>query len=246
MAHRVLNPFQGPAPLSFSTIDATGNITVTSLSLVKDSLAPALTISAPASNTILGSTTAASILSGNCEAGLTVTLEGSDVPVGQTTTCPSGSYSFAAGGWSVTSGDGTKTPVVSQTDAAGNKGTANVAVVLNTDLPPPANFSAVSIVNGPKYSFTGTCDSSASFALTSVASNIGNVASFSCVANVLRANVSALPSGINTLTLTATMTRISNGLTRVTTANFNQQFFCPQGYVGVPGKFATDSDTAGL
>ena len=70
--------------------------------------------------------------------------------------------------------------------------------------------------------------------------------SSSCVANVLRANVTALPSGSNTLTLTATMTRISNSLTRVTTANFNQQFFCPPGYVGVPGKFATDSDTAGL
>ncbi|NBX18964.1 MAG: hypothetical protein EBR09_16565, partial [Proteobacteria bacterium] len=61
-------------------------------------------------------------MTGSCEAGLTVTLGGS-VTGGHTTSCAAGNFSFAS--WILSTGNGSKSVTVSQTDAAMNVGTSS-------------------------------------------------------------------------------------------------------------------------
>lgn len=238
----------GADGLKFLTVveeDGAGNLSSLTLSLVKDTVVPTVAISSPASASVFSNANVPVALSGTCESGLAVVLEG-DVPANQSTSCSGGAFSFSS--WQVNSGDGGKSVTVSQTDAAGNKGSASRNYSLDTTPVPlsaAAQFDPVTVVNALHYTFTGTCDSSGTYT-TTASTTLGRVVSTSCVANMLKINIADLPERRNTMTVTATVTRNANGTIRSTTANFTQQFFCPAGYVGVPGKFATDSDTAGL
>ena len=243
-----LSGADGNKTLNLSSSDAAGNTSTASVTVVRDTTAPPVSIASPAANTVFNNLVGNLPLTGSCESGLTVNLNG-DVPAGQSTTCSAGAYSFAAGSWSLNSGEGTKSVTVSQTDAAGNVGTSaarNYTInTLAVPLSSAPGFDAVTAYVGMHVTVTGTCDSGAAFATTAT-SSLGTVVSTTCANNVLSIKLTNLPEGKNTFTVTATTTRIANGLTRVTSQTFNQQFFCPQGYVGIPGKFSTDSDVAGL
>jgi hypothetical protein len=240
-----LSGSQGTKVLSLSESDAAGNTSTASLSLTLDTIAPTVAITSPDANSIINSTNSNLPLSGTCEIGLNVVLEG-DVPANQSTaSCTTGSFTFA--NWQLNAGDGNKTVTVSQTDAGGNKGTASRVFILDT-LPvttAPALTSGQSIL-GLKGTLTGTCDSGQYLTTTAtVTSGTGTVVSTTCVSNVLTINVSGLSEGRNYVTITATTTR-RNGFSNSSSTGIWQQFFCPTGYVAVPGKFATDADTAGL
>ncbi|NBX17619.1 MAG: hypothetical protein EBR09_09660, partial [Proteobacteria bacterium] len=103
--------------------DAAGNAspaTNSGTTFTVDNTPPAVSIATAGATITTNPVTTA--LNGGCENGLTVTL-GGDVTAGQTTTCASNAFIFAS--WSVTSGTGTKSVTVSQTDAAGNVGTSS-------------------------------------------------------------------------------------------------------------------------
>ena len=113
--------------------DAAGNTSLApsaSATFTVDNTAPAPTINSPAANSTFTTALVATALTGTCEAGFNVVLGGAGV-VGQTTTCPSGMFSFAS--WNLSAGDGAKSFSVSQTDAVGNSGTsATVTVALSS------------------------------------------------------------------------------------------------------------------
>jgi hypothetical protein len=143
----------GTKAITVSQTDEAGNTGSASRNFVKDTTAPVLAFSTPAANT---EAKTGVTITGTCEAGLTVNLAGAGLASPSTTTCTSGSFSQAI---TFTSGDGTKTITVSQTDAAGNTGTASRDFIKDTAAPvlafatPNANTSAQTGLT-----ITGTCE----------------------------------------------------------------------------------------
>ena len=241
-----LNGSDGNKLLTVSQTDAAGNIGQLTRNLVRDTTAPVVAISSPAAANVFYNTNVLTTLSGSCETGLTVNLEG-DVVAGLTTTCAAGSFSFS--NWTLSSGDGSKTVTASQTDSLGQKGTGSRIFSLATaPIPGSAAVTFNSVVlNGLHGTITGACDSSGAYSsVVAVTSANATVFSQSCISNLLTVNLTNMLEGRNSIALTATVTRLASGETLTSSANFNQQFFCPQGYVGVPGKFSSESDVTGL
>ena len=224
--------------------DGVNSVTIT-LNLTKDTIAPSLAISLPANATVINNSNSNLALSGTCESGYDVVIEG-DVPAGQSTPCTSGVFSF--GVWQLNSGDGVKSVAIRQTDLAGNTTTASRSYTLNTTPVSQGStpqLDTSSVINALHVSLRGTCDSDAAFQTTAV-TTFGRLQSVSCTAGLLTVNVTDFPDGRNSFTVTVTTTRIINGLTRSSSKTYTYQFFCPKGYVGIPGKFSTDADTLGL
>jgi hypothetical protein len=235
---------EGSKVLSLTSNDGV-NSNSASLTVIRDSIAPSLNISLPANLAVINNATSNLPLTGSCESGYNVVIEG-DVSAGQSTMCTSGAFSFA--GWQLTSGDGVKSVTIRQTDLAGNSSTSSRSYTLNTSPVGPISRSLLdtsSLLNALHVSLTGICDSDAAFA-TSAVTTLGRVQGVSCTAGLLKVNVTDLPDGRNSFTVTVTTTRIVNGLTQVSSTGFTYQFFCPKGYVGIPGRFSTDADFAGL
>jgi len=99
--------------------DALGNESgCVSDTIMHDDQAPTIAFTSPAASKLAQS---GLTIQGTCETGLTINLSG-DVSTPSTTTCPDGTFSQAL----TFAGDaGTKNIVISQTDAAGNSGSAN-------------------------------------------------------------------------------------------------------------------------
>lgn len=138
--------------------DGAGNVNTASnaLSRTYDSVAPALTITAPTANQYFNSTSIT--VSGACETGRTITVSGSGVSSPSSATCTAAAYSFAM---TLTSGDGTKNMSLSQTDAAGNTTTVTRTVNLDTVVPVLTFTSAAikdQITNTNTVTYTGTCE----------------------------------------------------------------------------------------
>lgn len=132
--------------------DATGNSGMDSRSFVRDSTAPNVTIAMPAANTpsMNGVT-----ISGACEAGLTVVVGGSGA-VATSSACGAGSYSANV---TFSASDGSKTITVTQTDAAGNVGTASRNFVRDTVIPQVTITSPPAGTSDPTgLTITGTCE----------------------------------------------------------------------------------------
>lgn len=110
-----------------SQTDLAGNMGSSTRDFMKDNTPPVITITAPAANTATRSTIA---LQGTCETGLSVSLSGNISAT--TTTCAGGQFSATV---TLTSPDGTKNVIASQTDGIGNVGSANRNFVLDTTAP---------------------------------------------------------------------------------------------------------------
>lgn len=105
-----------------------------------DTTAPVLTFASPAADTagVDGLT-----ITGTCETGLPVSISGTGVSATSSATCSSSTFSKDI---LFSSGDGSKTVTISQTDAAGNLGSISQNFVRDTSAPTP--FSILGIRNG--------------------------------------------------------------------------------------------------
>lgn len=135
--------------VTLTTGDGTKNVVVTQTDLagnsasanrhfIRDATAPVITIAAPAANNYFKT---GATISGSCETGLTVTINGSGVNA-TTATCGASAYTQSV---VFTPGDGAKTVDISQTDAAGN--TTTVSRIFNLDQTPPS-LQQLQINNG--------------------------------------------------------------------------------------------------
>lgn len=124
-----LSSGDGAKVISLSQSDTIGNVTTVSRSFVKDSTAPILTFTSPASGTVAKTSVN---ISGTCEANGTIQIFGAGVSAASTTTCANSLFSATA---TLSSGDGAKTISISQTDAAGNLGSAALNVVRDNTAP---------------------------------------------------------------------------------------------------------------
>lgn len=126
---------EGAKSVTISQTNAYGNTGTTSLALVRDDTAPALVITSPSGGV---TSSAAVTVTGTCESGAgssaTLVFSGDVVgsPVTRSTSCSSGNFSEIL---ILSSGDGAKSITVSQTDQAGNTGTASASVTLDQSGP---------------------------------------------------------------------------------------------------------------
>lgn len=124
---------QGSHQFSVRGLDTAGNqSTPINVTWVVDSISPVLSFSTPASNgsVVLTSSLSSVSVSGSCETGLTVQISGA----------ATGSVACSAGTWStslslVSSAEGTLSLTASQTDAAGNTGSAVRTLVKDVTAP---------------------------------------------------------------------------------------------------------------
>ena len=144
---------EGAKTITFSQNDSAGNTGQISINLINDNISPALSFTSPISNT---SAQAGVTIEGTCEGVISITIGGTGLSSPSSTTCNFGSFSQAV---TFTSGDGNKTITVSQTDSAGNNGSASRDFIKDTLAPtvtitaPAANTSAISGVT-----IAGTCE----------------------------------------------------------------------------------------
>ena len=144
----------GPVAARVFQVDTAGNIGFDSKDLLKDTLAPALTISSPLADSYLKSP---GTFTGTCETGLFVDLSGDVVATPRQVPCVSGQWSLTG---PIASGDGKKTLIAAQTDAAGNKTEIQRSFQVDTTAPvlaitSPAENSPVAST----FPLSGTCES---------------------------------------------------------------------------------------
>jgi len=199
----------GNKTVTASQTDAAGNTGSASLTLVKDTTAPVLAVTSPAAST--ASQTGATIV-GTCEAGLTVTLSGAGVASSSTTSCSSGNFSASV---SFSSGDGSKAITVSQTDAAGNAGSASITLVKDTTAPvlaitsPTANSAAQTGVT-----VAGTCETG--LTVTLAGSGLSSSSTTTCASGTFSKAVTFSASD-GSKTVTASQTDLAGNVGTVTT-----------------------------
>lgn len=209
----------GLATLRVFQVDNAGNMGFDSRNTIKDTVAPAITISLPLANAYLNPT---STFSGSCETGLSVELSGTALSSARSVNCTSGQWTLTS---SITSGQGAKTLIASQTDGAGNIGQSQRSFLVDTVAPvlaftSPASNSYI----GASFNVTGTCESS----LTVQLSGAGILPSTStaCTNGVFSAllNTSALDG---TKTVTASQTDAA-GNTGSASRNFLRDSLAPR------------------
>ncbi|WP_413288839.1 beta strand repeat-containing protein [Bdellovibrio sp. HCB337] len=121
----------GTKAVTATQTDSANNVATASRNFLRDTTAPVLTITSPANGTTAQN---GITLVGTCEAGLTVSISGAGVSAPSSVTCAAnGTYSANL---SFSNGDGAKTVLVSETDAAGNN--SQVTGTFNRDATPPA------------------------------------------------------------------------------------------------------------
>ncbi len=193
------------APITLSSGTGTKAITVTqtdsfgltgsaSTTLISD-VAPAVTITAPAANTISGSTIA---LSGTCETGLTVNLSGGIAST--TTTCPSGQFAVTV---TLTAPNGTKNVVASQTDSYGLSGSANQNYILDTAPVIAITDPAANTIAATGVTLVGTCTSGVPITVSGTGVNQSTTAV--CTNGAFSTPIT-FSSGTGTKAVTATQT----------------------------------------
>lgn len=165
-------------------VDLAGNIGFDAKTLIKDTTPPAPTIALPLANAYLPSS---STFSGTCEAGASVVLSGSVLNAPQTVACNSGQWTLTA---NIASGQGAKTLIASQTDAAGNEGQGQRSFLVDTVAPVLA-FTAPAANSFVAATFTviGTCESGLNVNLSGT--GITAAASAPCVSGAFSASVKA-------------------------------------------------------
>ena len=143
--------------------DAVGNVSTTfsTITVTYDITPPALTVTSPANNSYAKNSV---IMTGACETGVTINFSG-DIPAAFGIACSGGTYSQTV---NLTTGDGPKNIVVSQTDAAGNTTTVN-RTYINDNLPPIITRTSPAspiLTNTNTVSWTGTCEGNYTISVT--------------------------------------------------------------------------------
>ncbi|MEQ1879027.1 MAG: DUF1592 domain-containing protein, partial [Bdellovibrionia bacterium] len=126
----VLPGGDGAKSITVTQTDETGMGTDTR-AFVKDTLAPELTLTEPAGDSVTASSIA---LQGGCETGLPVMIWGQGLVATSSVNCSGSVFTASA---ALTAGDGTKEVRVSQTDSAGNYTTITRMFTRTTPTPPP-------------------------------------------------------------------------------------------------------------
>ena len=235
----------GAKTVTATQTDSAGNTSsAASLSLTRDTVAPALALASNVSGQVfVEASSAGNIITGTCESGLNVVLSGN--VTGQTVACSASSFSFSSVAFTV--GDGSKTVTVTETDLAGNSTTRSTTVTLDTTKSASINSpNWTGHINGLNYIFSGSCISTGySYAATST---VGTARSISCTGGALAINarLNGDGTGLTSGSVTVTGTNNSNASQTSSTTTFTYSMPCPSGFVGVPGKWSGDSDTAGL
>lgn len=150
-----LSSADGSVNLILSQTDAAGNTASITLALIKDTIAPAVTIVQPAAGaTVTGS----AVVSGACESGTDVEVTGAGVSAPVSVPCTGNAYSTAA---VFTAGAGAKVIQVNQRDAAGNIGSASRSVTRQADLAPAVAITqpAANTYFQNTLTVSGTCQS---------------------------------------------------------------------------------------
>ena len=116
-----------------SETDAAGNIGTATLSFTLDRTAPAVTesLTSDTGTSATDHVTSNAALTGSGDGNTTVTFTEGATVLGTTTAAANGSWNFTPTGLA----DGTHTIVASETDAAGNIGTATLSLTLDTTAP---------------------------------------------------------------------------------------------------------------
>lgn len=128
-ANVTLSNGDGAKVITVSQTDAAGNTGSVSRTFNKDSVAPVITITSPATDT--QAETGLTVV-GTCEGTFQVVASGSGLSQNAATACANNSFSLPV---LFSNGDGAKTVQVSQTDAAGNTGVSVRNFVRYTPAP---------------------------------------------------------------------------------------------------------------
>lgn len=148
-----LSPNDGVKNIEVSQTDVAGNIGRAERDLNKDASAPMIRITAPQPRTI---STGSLSISGVCESGLTVVLSGNGLTTAVNTTCTGASFLQNV---TLSSPDGEKNIVATQTDAMGNVGSDNRTFILDSATPKVSITSpAANSIWQNTILLQGTCD----------------------------------------------------------------------------------------
>ncbi|MDZ4660977.1 MAG: hypothetical protein SGJ18_05085 [Pseudomonadota bacterium] len=143
----------GTKTIVASQTDSVGNQSSDQRNFIKDTVAPIVTITAPAANSWVGDQMT---LTGTCETGLNVVVTGTGISQAATASCNVGQFSQLL---NLSNGDGIKSVTATQTDRAGNSGSASRTVSRDSTAPrivitaPAANSSVTTSVG-----LQGTCE----------------------------------------------------------------------------------------
>lgn len=197
----------GTKAVSVSQTDAAGNTGSNSRSFLRDTTAPVLSITAPAANAFVGATFT---LQGTCETGLLVSITGAGVDPATTAACTGSVFSVSV---TTSPGDGVKAVTVSQTDAAGNTGSANRSFQRDTVAP---SITITAPVNGSDVPQTialrGACETGLTVTVTG---NVTATATGACTASAYNINVQ-LTNGYGSRTVTARQTDAAGNIGQAT------------------------------
>lgn len=144
--------------VSVDHTDAATNLANDTLNVLKDTVAPAApTLTTPPDGDSVFALTFN--MDGTCEAGASVSIDGTGINGGPFTgTCSGGgTYSISA---TLTAGDGTKNFDIIQTDVAGNPSTALSGSYDYYSTPPAIAITSspiINIANAASYTLSGTC-----------------------------------------------------------------------------------------
>lgn len=148
---------EGVKTFTFAQTDAAGNKTEKTVSVTKDTVAPALTVTAPVAGAAL--TTDMVTVSGTCESGLTVKIQGAGISAAVNAVCNGGAFSAMA---ILSAGNGNKTIDVVEADLAGNETKVSRMVSKTTVLNNLAiTLPAAGLNTKGALTLTGTCDNGA-------------------------------------------------------------------------------------
>lgn len=134
------------------------------------------TISSPANGARVGSTSLT--VTGSCLTGATVNLSGNITGSGLTASCSGSAYSRAV---TLTSGDGAKSIIATQTNTAGESPQVSRSVTLDTTAPAAPTVSSPSnnaTLSSASFTISGSCETSAVLAISGDIS--GSPVSVSC------------------------------------------------------------------
>lgn len=119
----------GAKAVQLTQSDQATNTTNISRMFIRDTVAPQVTITQPAANSIADT---GLTITGSCESNINVDVSGTGVKANVSAPCSSSVYSVNI---VFSDSDGTKTVQISQTDLAGNMGSVSRSFVKSTQLP---------------------------------------------------------------------------------------------------------------
>lgn len=193
------SPGDGLKSVSISQTDLAGNTGSDSRTFIRDTIAPAIAITAPAAG--FPTNLSSIVVSGTCEIALPVNLIGAGLAAPLMATCTSGSFSQLIG---FSAGDGTKTITASQTDAAGNIGSSSRNLILDTVAPVVSITSPASgaTIDG-SFVLDGTCETGLSVEISGA--GVSSITTTNCVGGSFSSNV--IPSsGVGNKVVTVAQT----------------------------------------